>query len=195
MLFACPSRHALPTCRTSWMLLAHFASVDAALGAGALNAEPFGDLHGDFFEDMPCSTQKERSGAPRATHRGHHSAISASSCPWRRPRGVPRPSGSRKRALSKGAIFCHLRLRALAKSPPVDNLVRHAACEMLKADAWAPAIERGGSSPLEAAAPAGVQGPICARKRCSGQHSAAARARAHLKLAPGRAWATCSVGS
>ena len=143
----------------------------------------------------PCSTQKERSGAPRATHRGHHSAISASCCPWRRPRGVPRPSGSRKRALSARAIFGHLRLRALAKSPPVDNLVRHAACEMLKADAWAPAIERGGSSPLEAAAPAGVQGPICARKRCSGQHSAAARARAHLKLALGRAWATCSVGS
>ena len=65
-------------------------------------------------------------------------------------------------------------LRTCPKSPPVDNLVRHAACELLKADAWAPAIERRGSSPLEAAAPAGVQGPICARKRCSGQHSAAA---------------------
>ena len=77
-------------------------------------------------------------------------------------------------------------LRALAKSPPADNLGRHAACELLKAGAWAPAIERRGSAPLKAAAPAGVQGPICARKRCSGQHSAAARAGAHLKLALGR---------
>ena len=86
-----------------------------------------------------------------------------------------------------------LRLAGLARFLPAVNLRRHAACEHLDAGAQAPAKERRGGAPPKFAAAARVHGVMGARKQCSGRHSAAARAPAHLGVAVGAAWVVYSV--
>ena len=86
-----------------------------------------------------------------------------------------------------------LRLAGLARFLPAVNLRRHAACEPLDAGAQAPAKERRGGAPPKFAAAARVHGVMGARKQCSGRHSAAARAPAHLGVAVGAAWVVYSV--